>query len=227
MSLAVRRDPSVPDGENPTISTPVSADGTPVPGLRYQVPARQGRAVRLRKGQRIIIENTHGTQVCDFWAFDAADIGLFLSLEHTRANLSRVIPRAGDVLMDNRRDPLLDFVFDSSPGIHDTLCAACDHPRYVKLGAANYHDNCADNLRMALLAIGLKAPEIPAPFNLWMNTPADTFGRIHWLPPVSKAGDTCVFRALRDVIVVMSACPQDMLPINDLHPVEVHFTVEA
>ena len=40
-----------------------------------EIPARQGRAVRLAKGQRIKLINTHGSQVVDTWAFNAADLG--------------------------------------------------------------------------------------------------------------------------------------------------------
>jgi uncharacterized protein YcgI (DUF1989 family) len=216
------------DGHNPTLDQPISPDGTaPSAGL-IRVPARQGRAVRLPEGQTITIINTHGTQVCDFWAFSSADMREYLSMEHLRAYLSRFSPRAGDDLVTNRRRPILHFVEDTSPGVHDTCIAACDHPRYRGLGCRDYHDNCTDNLRMALLAIGSRAREIPSPLNLWMNTPVRADGRIEWLPPVSKPGDRVVFRALMDTVVVMSGCPQDMLPINgaDNNPVEFHFRVE-
>jgi len=44
---------------------------------------------------------------------------------------------------------------------------------------------------------------------------------------VSKAGDYVEIRAEMDMVVVMSACPQDIVPINDLNPVEVHFSVQG
>jgi uncharacterized protein YcgI (DUF1989 family) len=34
-------------------------------------------------------------------------------------------------------------------------------------------------------------------------------------------------KALMDCVVVMSACPQDIIPINALNPLEVEFTVLA
>jgi uncharacterized protein YcgI (DUF1989 family) len=82
-------------------------------------------------------------------------------------------------------------------------------------------------MRLALQAIGLRSHEVPQPFNLWMNIPVKPDYSVEWLPPVSKAGDYVEIRATMDVIVVMSACPQDIVPINDLNPVEVHFSVHA
>ena len=215
------------DGHNPTRDEPISPDGRPPSGDLIRIPARQGRAVRLMADETITIVNTHGTQVCDFWAFNAADPREYLSMEHMRAYLSRFTPQAGDGLISNRRRPILHFVEDSSPGVHDTCIAACDHHRYLGLGCRDYHDNCTDNLRMALLAIGLRAREIPSPLNLWMNTPVRGDGRIEWLPPVSKPGDRVTFRALTDLVIAMSACPQDLVPINgaDNKPVELHFRV--
>lgn len=220
-------DPGEPDGCNPTRDTPISGDGTPDLGALYRLPARQGRAARLAAGQVLTIINVHGTQVCDFWAFDASDLREFLSMPHQHAVSSSVYPRAGDRLVSNRRRPLMTFLTDTSPGVHDTVVAACDVYRYRQLGAAHYHDNCTDNLRMALLAIGLRAPEIPAPFNIWMNTPVGEGGAISWLPPASREGDRVSFRADRDLVVVMSACPQDMVPINgaDNTPRDLEFVV--
>ena len=44
---------------------------------------------------------------------------------------------------------------------------------------------------------------------------------------MSKPGDRLTLRAEIDCIVVLSACPQDMVPINgpDMRPVELHFEV--
>ena len=86
-----------------------------------EVPARQGRAVRVERGQALQIINTFGHQVVDFWAFDARTLGTYLSMEHTRATLSRLKPRVGDILVDNWREPMLAFESDTSPGVHDTV----------------------------------------------------------------------------------------------------------
>jgi uncharacterized protein YcgI (DUF1989 family) len=191
----------------------------------HEVPARQGRAVKVARGQALRIINTFGTQVVDFWAFDVRDIGICLSMEHTRASLSRLTPRAGDNLFDNKREPMLAFESDTSPGVHDTVIAACDPARYAKLGCTPDHASCADNLQRALGSLGLASPLCPASFNLWMNIPVLASGDLEWRETVSKPGDSVVFRALVDCIMVMSACPQDVIRINAGRPVSAHYTL--
>ena len=58
-----------------------------------------------------------------------------------------------------------------------------------------------------------------------MNIPVSPEGKISWCEPISKPGDYVVLRAEMDVVVAMSACPQDILPINSGQPVEVNYEV--
>ncbi len=194
-------------------------------GELHTVPARRGRAVRLSKGQSIKIINTHGQQVVDTWAFSAEDPTEFMSMEHLRATLTRIFPHAGDHLVTNRRRPILYFAEDTSPGIHDTLMAACDDYRYGLLNCTEYHDNCTDNLFAAMRNIGLAAPECPSPLNMWMNIPVVEGGNTEWGVPASKPGDYVVLRAELYCVVAMSCCPQDILPINGeaCKPTEAHY----
>lgn len=157
------------------------------------------------------IINHLGQQVGDFWAFRDGDTAELLSMEHMRPTLARLTPRPGDGLISNRRRPLLELIEDSSPGVHDTLIASCDRNRYAMLGHQGYHDNCSDNLRMAMAALG---EELPCPFNIWMNTPPRPDGGIDWLEPLTKPGDFLRIRAVEDSILVLSCCPMDLLPIN-------------
>ena len=75
------------------------------------------------------------------------------------------------------------------------------------------------------MLVGLEPPEVPSPLNLWMNIPVDQQGRTSWGEPVSKVGDYVVLRATMDCIIAMSACPQDILPINKGKTVEAHYQV--
>ena len=99
-------------------------------------------------------------------------------MEHSRVAIGHIIPAIGDALVSNRRRPMLTLVEDTSGGIHDTLFAACDRWRYEMLGCTVYHDNCTDNLAGALAALGLEAPETPAPLNLFMNIPVIDGNRV-------------------------------------------------
>ena len=181
----------------------------------------------MSKGQVLRVINTHGSQVVDFWAFNAADLGECMSMEHSRAAIGRIIPKVGDVLVTNKRRPILTVLEDTSPGIHDTLIASCDVYRYEGLGHKGYHDNCTDNLGNALQAMGMKRVVHPCPFNLFMNIPVRNDIAISFEEPVTKPGDAIAFRAEMDAVVAFSACPQDMLPINGKDCVihDAHFEV--
>jgi len=192
-----------------------------------EIPARRGKALHLRRGQKARVVNTKGQQVVDCWAFNAADLSEFMSMEHSRVAMGRIIPGIGDTLVTNRRRPMLTLIEDTSGGIHDTLFAACDRWRYELLGCEGYHDNCTDNLAAAMQEIGLAAPETPAPLNLFMNIPVLDGNRVEARPPVSTPGSYATLRAEMDCIMAFSACPQDMIPINGtaMRPTEAHVEV--
>ena len=189
------------------------------------IPARRGKAAWLRRGQAIRIINTHGAQVVDTWAFVAHALVEFMSMEHTRATLLKLRPQAGDRLVTNKRRAILTLEEDTSSGVHDTLIAACDNERYGLLGCTEYHDNCTDNLHAAMSEIGLRAPETPSPLNLFMNIPWTGAGGLSFEAPATRPGDYVQLRAEIDCVVAMSACPQDILPINGLHPTDAHFRI--
>lgn len=193
--------------------------------LLQRIPARRGVATRIRSGQTVRVINTHGKQVVDTWAFNADDTGEHLSMEHSRAAILKIVPAVGDTLVSNRRNPMLALVEDTTPGVHDMLIAACDEHRYRQLGAVGHHDNCTDNLKTALAELGIAVPATPSPLNLFMNVPARADGSLAFEPPVSESGQYVSLRAEMDLIVVFSACPQDMVPVNDMHPTDAHFDI--
>jgi uncharacterized protein YcgI (DUF1989 family) len=192
-----------------------------------EIPARRGKAVRLRRGQTVRIINTTGQQVIDTWAFNAADLHELMSMEHSRVAIGRIVPQVGDALVTNRRRPILTVVEDNSGGVHDTLFAACDRWRYELLGCTEYHDNCTDNLAAGLAELGLVPPQTPAPLNLFMNIPVVDGRRVEVRPPISRPGSYVGLRAEIDCVVAFSACPQDLLPVNGLAmtPTHAHFEI--
>ena len=226
--MATPYDPLACDGSNATLDTPVSPDGRVTPEVRYTIPAREGRAVHLNEGDRLFILNKKGHQVCDFFALVHDSPAEFLSMAHTRTALGKIGVGKGDTLVTNRRRPLIRIVEDTSPGIHDILVACCDQTRYEQLGAEGYHDNCADNFRMALRAIGVSPTHVPDPFNIWMNVPVSDDGTYAWTPPASEAGDHVALEAKAACTCVMSACPQDLTPVNgeEAEPSSLVFWIE-
>ena len=164
-------------------------------------------------------------------------------MQHTRASIKRLVPRVGDALMTNLRAPVMTIVEDTSPGQHDTLTAACDPQLYRELGVKKWeeHGSCAENLVFALKEInekvGLKGRKaigcavtvytVPEPLNLFMNVPWQDDGALEPAAPKGKRGDFVRLRADRDVVMVLSACPQDVLEINGKRPMVAHFVVES
>lgn len=181
---------------------------------RIVVPAREGRAIDVGAGRHFRVIDLEGSQVGDLFAFVAADVGEFVSAEHTRVHVSRLFPRVGETFLSNRRRPLLTFVADESPGYHDMLCAACDPTRYAGLGVQGWHASCQENLERAMSGLGFSDIEVPQPVNLFMNIPVHGDGSFGWEPARSQAGDYVELRAEMDLIVVLSACPQDLVPIS-------------
>ncbi len=196
-------------------------------GELVTIPARRGKAARIAKGKTVKVINTHGAQVVDTWAFSHDEPWEFMSMEHMRVAMRGIFPKVGDALVTNRRRPILPLLEDTSPGIHYRQIAASDKNRYQLLGCGDDHENCTDNLHMALAEIAFTAQETPSPLNLWMNIPVYDGGGLDYLPPVSKPGDYVVFRAEMDAVIAFSACPQDQVPVNgaDCTPVEAHFEI--
>ena len=191
------------------------------------LPAAHGIAVGLRSGQAIRIDNVHGTQVVDTWALSARDPLEYASMEHTRSWNSSIFVEAGAVVVSIRRRPMLTMIADSSPGRHDTQLCPCSSELYSQLGCEEPHRSCTGNFHEALAPLGVKLPFTPASLNLFMNVPIAADGSVTRKPPASRAGDSVTLRAEMDVIVVLSACPQDITPINgaDHTPRDIAFAV--
>jgi uncharacterized protein len=190
-----------------------------------EIPGGEGKAFVLPRGHAVKLINTHGSQVVDTWALNQHDVSEYLSVEHTRRMLFKLFPTRGDILYSNRRTPLLRMEEDTSPGRHDMLLACCDRWLYRHYGCAPGHRNCRDNFADALFEAGFGSALVPNPLNLWMNIPVIDSTRIDIAAPQSRPGDYVILRALLDAVIVLSACPMDVTPINgaDRTPRSVHY----
>ena len=188
------------------------------------IPARCGRAARMKRGQSLTVINTHGTQIVDFWAFSAKDGREFMSMEHTRPIIAKLTPRPGDSLLTNKRRQILTITADTSPGVHDTTIAACCPVRYRQLGVKGYHASCQENLVVALKSLRRTITDVPSPFNLFQNSQYHPKRGLEFKPSVCKPGDAISFKAEMDCVVVFSACPQDLIGVNPT-PTEAHYQI--
>ena len=179
------------------------------------VPGSHARAVRIDAGGTVQVINTHGTQVVDFWAIRADHPEIAMSMQHSRVRWRNLRPYPGDEMLDEDRALIMTMIADTSPGVHDTVIAACDRFRYEQLGAAPGHRSCCANFDEALAELSIvRSARVPAPLNLFMNIPWDLEGNITFEPTVSSPGDSVLFRAEVDVVAIASACPMDIVPIN-------------
>lgn len=194
------------------MSEPVSRNEAGQAG-RTTIPGGTGGFVRVAAGSRVHVMNTLGQQVADTWAV-GLQAGTVLSMSHTRLATGHLVPRIGDVLVDDLRQPMLALVADTSGGAHDTLIAACDPQRYRALGAEEGHANCSDNYRTTVVAAGLEPRSTPDPLNLFMAVPVAADGSLTLEESSAPAGSEVVFEALQDLLLVVSACPQDLVPIS-------------
>jgi uncharacterized protein len=184
------------------------------PARHTSVAGGSSRAVQVKAGETAHIVNTLGHQVADTWAVAVAGEGAALSMSHSRLATGHISPKVGDVLVDDQRQPMLRVVADTTDGGHDTLIAACDLQRYRALGHQGHHANCSENFRAAMAEHGLAPAVVPDPLNLFMAVPVALDGTLSLQPSRAPAGSEVVFEALQDILLVVSACPQDLVPIS-------------
>lgn len=180
------------------------------------IPAREGRSLVLRAGERLRLTTPHGGQAVDFFAFVEGDLREWLSPMHTWMATKSLRPREGDTFLTRHRNPIVEFVEDGAGGVHDMLLAACDANRYRSLGHDGRH-GCGDNLLNAMAALGYETDMVPQPVNFFTNTEVGPDMALVGGPNTVPPGGYVVIEALVDVVATFSACPWDLSepwPVN-------------
>ena len=182
--------------------------------MTVEIEACSARGFYLETGSVIRLINKFGSQVVATWAFSPSNPNEFMSMEHTRVHASTSRPQPGTVFYTNYHNPVLEMSEDNSPRVHDWYLAACNQQRYELLDHPGKHANCADNLITVMNDLGYSISFIPSPLNLFENV-SFLFGHpMEIKAPVAMPGDYVCLQAKTDCLVVMSACPQDILPTN-------------
>jgi uncharacterized protein len=174
------------------------------------IPAREGRAVIVRKDQHIRITTPHGGQAADFFAYNSASVAEWLSAPHSWVTEFNIKPREGYIFLSRFRRPMLKITKDGAGGVHDMMIAACDQYRYEFFGFKGPHASCSENLHVALRRLGYQIDVIPQPINFFTNTAVEPDGKLVSPPNPVPPGSYVELQALMDVICVVSSCPFDL-----------------
>ena len=75
------------------------------PLQEIHVPPKMGRAVQVKRGDRVKVTDLQGKQVCDFFALNPSDPTEFLSGTYTRSATGLMRPQLGGQLYNNQRQP--------------------------------------------------------------------------------------------------------------------------
>ena len=174
-----------------------------------------GEAVPVDQGQIIKITDVEGRQVGDLFAILRDRTDIYLCTFRSRTGNRKLFPAPGEQFVTLERQPILTFLSDHSPGIHDMLYATCDQSTYERLGEPD-HPSCNGNFLKAVAAAGIQGYQwAPGPVNIFQNTPVDAEGNITVGPPPTKAGDFLEFRAEQDIYLVLTACSYDRNGFNN------------
>ena len=175
--------------------------------MPHRIEPRSGVAFDLPKGALLTVTDPTGEQVADLLAYKKDDVREVISSGRTLDYASRIYLTTGDKLYSNRSNVLLEIVEDDV-GRHDFLLTPCSKDTFrIIYGDTDPHRGCFGNLAAALAPYGVAEDMIPTAFNCFMNVPVDgKTGELRVDPPLSKAGDRIVFRAVEDLVIGLTAC---------------------
>lgn len=193
---------------------------------QFIVPKCTGKAFKVEKGQFFRVIEYEGKQVASLMFFNAHNYKEQFMAEFS-GGLNYFQPpdlgkigshyRLGELYSKVPYENIMLRVTDNKIGDHflGTHCTK----RTMAIHGNSEHRSCSDNFSEALHEFGLQLQDIysPSVFNAFANIRIDTKGdgaiKVH--PPRSSKGDYIEFLAEMDVLAVVSACPDDISPIND------------
>ena len=139
----------------------------------------------------------------------------------------RLFPRIGQSIYADDEEAMLTLIEDTSPGPHGLLVPPCDPTMYRLRGAGCAHPSCHDNFHRALARKGLRLGRTPPSICLFQNIFVDEAGTVAIGVNTSKAGDRLMFRVDRDLVLVVSACPNDVFKRPPLQPTDLEIAIDT
>jgi len=194
------------------------------------LPAGQGWAQQISRGDVFRIVDLEGNQAVDTLFFNGRDISERYSATETIRAQSNIYLTTGTKLMSSEGRPLLTIVADTC-GRHDTIGGACsaesNQVRYAL--DKKYMHNCRDSFLLALARFGhgMGKRDLPNNINFFMNVPVTPAGELTFADGVSGPGRYVEMRADVDVLALISNCPQLNNPCNAYNPTPVRLLIWA
>ncbi|WP_148615043.1 DUF1989 domain-containing protein [Nocardioides rubriscoriae] len=190
--------------------------------LDLLVEAGDGALVAVPRGGRLRIVDLHGNQAADTLLYDAADVRNRYSALDTVREQAAVFLTTGSRLLSTRLDELA-VITDDTVGRHDTLGGACaQESNVVRYGEHTRHQHACRQTFLAYGApAGIGARELGHNINFFMNVPVTSAGDLHFEDGLSAPGKHVELTASRDLLVLLSNCPQLNNPCNGWDPTPV------
>lgn len=185
----------------------------------------------VEQGETLRILDLEGNQAADTLFYSAENPDEHYSAMDTIREQGNVYLSAGSILRSNFNKPLLEITADTC-GRHDTLGGACatesNTVRY-DLDKRCMHA-CRDSWMLAIAEheeYGLSKADISHNINFFMNVPVTPEGGLSFADGISSPGKYVELVALRDVIVLISNCPQLNNPCNAYNPTPIEVFIWA
>ena len=183
----------------------------------------------IKAGQTFRIVDLEGNQAADTLFYCADDPTERYSAMDTIREQGNLYLTAGTVLKTNANNSMLEIVADTC-GRHDTVGGACatesNTVRY-DLEKRCMHA-CRDSWMFAIQEneeYGLDKNDIAHNINFFMNVPVTKEGGLTFEDGISAPGKYVELKALVDVIVLISNCPQLNNPCNGYNPTPIEVVV--
>lgn len=192
------------------------------------VPAGEAWLHPIARGQTLRLVDLQGNQAVDTLFYDAQDTRDRYDFQNTIRAQGNVYLTAGSRLMSSRGNALLTIVADTC-GRHDTLGGACstesNRVRYA-LDKGGMHA-CRQSFLLALAqdGHGLEKRDLANNINFFMNVPVTPQGGLTFEDGVSEPGKYVEMRAERDVLCLISNCPQLNNPCNGYNPTPIQLLI--
>jgi uncharacterized protein len=182
-----------------------------------------GKALELRKGQILRIEQIDGAQCVDFNCFNLHDYKEFMHCGRTRT-VHGFNPTKGTFLWSAPpRERAMMYILEDTYGRNDVLFPRCSAYLYESAYGFHTHTNCHDIQAEAQREYGLTPDDVHDSFNMFMCTEVTLDGRASITRQSSKKGDYIDVLAMMDVLAVPNVCGADIMRTSNfgLKPIKL------